>query len=332
MLRDVRAITGGMILREEYVCCLATLRRRVIHVLGVLLWALAAGPDAVAQDTAAQPVVAQSRFVRTIITLQDAAPELRSDFATVALSRLADAYSAEASLARRNEQGAGVRAWTATVEQYASQIYLLLDDVQLGLPVQLAIEGDGSLAIAVGDRTAIISHPRLSQQGALEQAILKDFCAEQECGQIQPDQRSLEPIAASRTFIRPAWNFTARGSECSHEGITVRFSNDQNTAHARLICEQFLQEVMALVDELAGQQRHAVEIQWAQLELQSIPGRPEHLVRINALGDSALLAAPLLHANPELLQRVLQWLRQWLETSSKATLEIDAAHYGWQEP
>jgi hypothetical protein len=321
-----------MSLREECVCSPLARLRLAGHMIGILLWVLAAAPTASAQDAAARPLEPQSRFVRTVLTLQDAAPELRSDFAAAALSRLADAYSAEASLARQNDRGAGVRAWTATVEQYASQIYLLLDDVALGLPVQLTIEGDGSLAVAVGDRTAIISHPRLSQQGALEQAILKAFCAEQDCGQIQPDQRSLEPIAASEAFIRPAWNFTERGAQCSHDGITVKFNNNENTAHARLICEQFLQEVMALLDELAGQQRLAVEIQWEQLEIQSIPGRPEHLVRLNTLGDSALVTAPLLRASPELLQQVLPWLRQWLENSSQATVEIDAARYGWQEP
>lgn len=305
-------------------------RQTARHVIGLVLWVLAVAQFSVAQEGEVQQAGQQSRFVRTVVTLQDAAPEVRSDFAAIALSSLANAYSTEARLAQRNDSDA--RAWTATVEQYASQIYPLLDDVELGLPVQLILEADQSLAINVGDRTMIVTHPRPSQQGALEQAILKDFCSRQDCGQIQPDPAAAAPISASEAFIRPTWSFTQHGSDCSHEGITVRFSNHQNTAHARLICEQFLQEVMALADELAAQHRHGVEIQWEQLEIQSVPGSPEHLVRLNTWGDSVLVAAPLLGGSTKLLQQVRPWLRQWLETSSPARIEIDAASYGWQAP
>jgi hypothetical protein len=308
-------------------------RRQITRLLTlILLWVLAASHSAIAQDVATQENAQQSRFVRTVLTLQDSSPELRSEFAATALSHLAGAYAAETRLARRSDQGARMRAWSATVEQYASQLQLLLDDVELGLPVNLTLEGDESLAIAVGDRTVIVSHPRLSQQGALEQGILKDFCARQDCGDIQPDPRSQEPISASYAYIRPNWNFTERGTDCSHHGITVHFRSDQSTTHARVICEQFLQEVLLLADELAAQQRHAVEVQWGQLEIQSSPDRPEHTVRLNALGDSILATVPLLQSTPGLLQQVLPWLRQRLENSPQVTIEIDAASYGWQEP
>lgn len=271
----------------------------------------------------------QSRFVRTVLQLQDAYPQVRSEFAATALSHLASAYASEARLAR---QDARQRSWSATVDGYASQMPLLLDDVELGLPVSLTLEGDNSLAITVGDRTVILSHPRLSQQGALEQGILKDFCSRQACEQIETDKSSLEPIPASATKLRSNWNFNERGSDCSYEGITVRFRSDLNMAHARAICEQFLQEVMALAEELAWQRRHAVEIQWEQLDIQPTPGRPEHMVRLNTLGDSVLVTAPLLRASPGLLKQVLPWLRQRLDDSAAVNIELDAAAYGWQEP
>lgn len=325
----------SMIVRHGACACAVrcALRRLLTRLMTLfLLPALAASPGGTAQEAASQQSVQQSRFVRTVLMLQDSSPELRSEFAATALSHLAGAYAGETRLARRSEQGAGLRAWSATVEQYASQMQLLLDDVELGFPVNLILEGDESLAITVGDRTVIVSHPRLSQQGALEQGILKDFCARQDCGDIQPDPRSQEPIFAAHASVKPNWNFSELGSDCSYEGITVHFRSDRNTAHARLICEQFLQEVLLLADELAAQQRHAVEVQWQQLEIQSTPDRPEHTVRLNALGDSALATVPLLQATPGLLQQVLPWLRQRLENSPQVLIEIDAASYGWQEP
>jgi len=307
-------------------------RRRVLHVNGVLLWVLAASLAAIAQDAARPEGEPRSRFVRTVEYLQDASPEARSAFAITALSHLAGAYGAEARLARNNGQGAGLRAWSATVDQYASQIQLLLDDVELGLPVRLVIEGDSSLAISVADRTVILSHPRLSQQGALEQDILKDFCSTQDCEAIQPHLASLEPIPASAARIRPSWNFTERGSNCSYRGITVTFRSDLNTANARVICEQLLQEVEVLYAELAGQSLHGVEIQWEQLDIRASPGRPEHAVRLNALGDSVLVIVPLLYASPGLLQQVLPWFRQALENAPPVSIELDADSFGWQKP
>lgn len=321
-----------MSMREERVCHPTARRRPVLLAAWLCLSAFAASQAGAAPGAAPREAAQQSRFLRTVLAVQDAAPEVRSDFAATALSHLAGAYSTETRLARRNDQDAGSRAWSATVDQYASQMRLLLDDVELGLPVRLTIEADDSLAIAVGDRTVIINHPRLSQQGALEQDILQDFCSRQECGQISPDPGQLEPIPTSGTYIKPHWNFTERGSDCSFQGITVRFRSDQGTANARVICEQFLQELVTLADALAVQWRYAVDIQWEQLELQAAPGRPEHTVRLNALGDSVTVTAPLLHATPGLLRQVLPWLRQRLENTPAAPVEIDAAGYGWQQP
>lgn len=307
----------------------ACVRRLMRRAAGVFLWGLLTVRAVFAQDAVTVAAEPQSRFVRTVVSVQDAAPQVRGDFAVAALSHLADAYAAETRLARHGEQS---RGWSATVDRYAGQIELLLDDVELGLPVLLTLEADNSLAISVGARTVIVSHPRPSQQGALEQGILKDFCSRQDCGGIQPHPSALEPISGPGVSLKPTWSFTEQGTACTYEGITVRFSSGQNTAHARVICEQFLLEVLMLADALTDQRRHAVDIQWDLLALQAVPGSTEQTVQLNALGDSVVVTAPLLAANAALLRQVLPWLRQWLESGVPSSIEIDAAAYGWQKP
>ena len=310
-------------------------RRAGLWILAPLLfWITVTTSSGVAQEAMKSNSVtsnakSQSRFMRTVVGLQDAAPEWRSEFAIAALSHLAKAYATEAELARSD---ANARGWSGTVDRYASEIPLLLDDVTMGLPVSLSFEADESLAISVGGRTVILSHPRLSQQDALEQSILKEYCAQQECGEEISRQGAHDPIPASVTTVRPTWNFTELGSSCSEQGITVNFQSNQNMKHARVICEQFLQEVMALAGELASQRRHAVELQWEQMAIQSIAGSPEHLVKLNTLGDSIILTAPMLFASPGVLRQVLPWVQQRLENHTAPTLEVDAAAEGWQRP
>lgn len=267
-------------------------------------------------------------FQRTVQYLQDAAPQLRGDFAATALSSLASAYVEEARLAREQAHRAGqsphLRAWSATVDRYASQMPLLLEDIELGFPVRLTLGTEKSLAITVADRTVILSHPRLYQQAAFEQGILKAFCARHRCEQFAPDAADAAPIPATYRHVRPNWIFTTQASSCTYRGITVRFPSAQNMANSRLICQQFLQEVTALADELAWQQRHQVTIEWGQLTLQATPGRPGHMLQVNTLGDTVLVTVPTLYRSASVFEAVLPWIRAQVAQREEVRVEVDA--------
>jgi len=276
---------------------------------------------------------AQTRFQRTVIELQAADPQLRSAFATTALSKMSDAYALEARLARQQAGRGGnshLAAWSATVDRYASQLPQLIDDIELGLPVRFTTGEEASLAITVGDQTVIVSHPRLNQQSALEQSILTDFCSHQDCKQFSPDDTDASPIPDSTVHVHPSWNFSEQGWNCSHSGITVHFDSDQNMEHARLICEQFMQEVVLFTREIAWQERQGVSIEWDRMDIRPTPQGPEHSVQLNAAGDSMLLTVPLLYATPGLLVQVLPWIRQQVSGGQETSIVLDAGQYGWQ--
>jgi hypothetical protein len=267
--------------------------------------------------------------------VQEAAPELRSNFAAIALSSMASAYVKEAQLAREQARRSGksnLWTWSANVDHYAGEISMLLEDVELGLPVQLSLAGGKSLAVTVADRTIIVSHPRLNEQSAFEQGILKDFCASNSCEQFAPDNGANEPIPVSAVRIRPNWTFTAQGSLCAYRGITVQFDNAQNMANARLICEQLLKEIMALTEELAWQQRYAVSIEWERLAVQPIPHSPEHSVQINTLGDTVLVTIPMLYSSADLLKQLIPWMRAKVSGQEGVNVDLHANQYGWQKP
>jgi hypothetical protein len=265
--------------------------------------------------------------------MQDAPVALRREFATTALRNLAEAYSAEATLARqeagRHKKDANLRGWSIAVDRFAQQVPLLLDDITLGLPVNLSMGGGQSLSISVADRVIILGHPRLNQQSVFEQQILSDFCSRHDCEQFMPAEAAREPIPMSTLQVRPDWMFSSQGPVCSYKGIQVSFENAQNLGNARIICAQFMQEVVTLTEEFAWQQRHGVAIDWEELEVSSAPRRPEHMVRLNGAGDTVLITIPILYGSRGLLEHILPWIQLRLNKQMDAIIELEARHYGW---
>lgn len=275
----------------------------------------------------------RSRFERTVAALRD---DTAGPFARIALERLADAYAAEARLAREQarsaDQGTQLRGWSVAVDGYARQMLLLLEDLNQGYPVRMIVGNGAASAVSVADRTVIISHPRPSQQGAFEQEILREFCATHHCDDTTAEERAQEPIPVFTRLVKPAWSFTQDGPSCSHQGITVYFTSERNLANSRAICEQLMREAELLADEMAWQYRHAVSIDWRGLTIAATPGGPEHMVRLNGAGDVLLVSVPLLYSTPALMPELIPWVQGQIGDRQEVEVELDAVTYGWQDP
>ena len=281
-----------------------------------------------------------TRFARTAAYLQGADPQpaeltqMRADFAATALGNLASAYALEAERARQEspeqEGSAALLAWSRAVERYAAGLQLLLEDIELGFPVDLVQDEKGPLGVRVADRTVILSHPRLDQQDLYEQQVLADFCSRQRCAQFTVPQTEVESIPLSAGRVRPAWAFTGDGALCSYRGVHVRFGLRADLASARSTCEQFMVELMTLTHELAWQRRHGVHPDWGELTIAAVPHRPMHQVRLNDRGDVLLVTLPIMASSPGLLSAVRPWLEVRLGGGEPAPLELSAMDYGWE--
>ena len=93
-----------------------------------------------------------------------------------------------------------------------------------------------------------------------------------------------------------------------------------------------MKELAALSTDLAWQIRHGVAIDWDGLVISATPQRPEHLVRLNAAGDSILASLPLLYESTDLLSDVVPWLNARSTGSIPASIRLDADEYGWVPP
>jgi len=297
---------------------------------GITVSAQSAAPRTPAES----PTKAASRYQRTIVSLQASDRELQADFAATALRELVEVYMAEADLARKQAQeqagATKLRGWSSAVERYASKLALLLKDIELGLPVELQHNGVESIAVMVGGRAVILSHPRKDQQVAFEQRVLLDFCRRNDCKVLTATTDSRQPIPVSATQVKPVWTFTETGSVCSHKGIQVQFTRAANLARSRITCKQLLQEMMTLADEIAWQRRHGVSVQWHELSIRATPQRPEHLVLLNSAGDSILVTVPLIYGSPHLLEDIVPWVQERAGAKEPGAIRLDAARYGWE--
>ncbi len=326
-------------------------RARAWVVLSVLCVALGAP----AHSREEGPGAGMSRFERTVAYLQDAPAAQQTDFAIVALAELVAVYMAEADLARASSaqpQGsprAALLGWSIAVDEYANRLLLVLDELEQGQPVTLRPGQPGPAVVTVAGHAVILGHPRADQQGAFEQRVLTDFCSRHDCvtataatataattttaatTATTATTTQAEPIPVTIVRVNPLWTFTASGPVCSIDGIEVAFNSSSNLASLRGICEQFVQELAALANELAGQRRHGVALEWDGFMLSATPGRPEHLVRLNGAGDSVLVTVPLLFGSPNLLADVKPWLAARVGGEAAPTVRLDAANYGWLE-
>ena len=335
-------------------------RARAWFLLCLLCVALGAPADSREEEPGAgthsrreEPGAGMSRFERIVVYLQDAPAAQQTDFAIVALAELVAVYMAEADLARAGSaqaQGsprAGQLGWSVAVDEYANQLLLVLDELEQGQPVTLRPGQPGPAVVTVAGQVVILGHPRADQQGAFEQRVLTDFCSRHDCvtatvatatttaptavTATTATTAQAEPIPVTIVRVNPLWTFTASGPVCSIDGIEVAFNSSSNLASLRGICGQFVQELAALANELAGQRRHGVALEWDAFLVTATPGGPEHLVRLNAAGDSVLITVPLLFGNPNLLADVKPWLAARVGGEAAPTVRLDAAKYGWLE-
>jgi len=313
-------------------------RPRACYFFGI--FCLAVGIRAHALEESAP--AALSRFEQTVVYLQRAPAEQQTEFALAAIAELVAVYMAEADLARAGSarpEGSSRRdllGWSVAVDDYANQLLRVLDKVEQGHTISLRLSHLGPAVVSVADQVVILGHPRADQQGAFEQQVLADFCSRQNCGSVTTAVATFarpEPIPVTVLRVKPVWAFTASGQTCSIGELQVFFENssNRNIASLRGICEQFVQELAALANELAGQQGYGVEIDWDGLALAATPGRPEHVVRVNAAGDSVLVTAPLLFASPKLLADVRPWLAARVGSKPAPAVRLDAGSYGWLE-
>ena len=269
-----------------------------------------------------------SLFERTAILAEMGGPDVRSDFALIALTSLTAAYEEEASLAveeaRSDLTQAELVGWSSSVLRYARQFEELMNDVTDGEPLAITVDEGRSVSIAIKQRTVILSHPRPGRQSMLEQSIIEQFCRGGTCAQLETEVDELA-VPVYNSAIRPLWSFDEGGPVCTHDEVALRFPIDATLSNAREICQQFLEEIARLRQELAKQLRRGVYVDWSNIQVHAVPVQESSRVELNDRGDSIIADLPILGRNPRLLILIQPWLRSQFIDAEPITLQLHAA-------
>ncbi|MEH6582686.1 MAG: hypothetical protein V7754_12175 [Halioglobus sp.] len=276
-----------------------------------------------------------SRFKRTAQALNENPNTPLTLFANIALSELIQIYLAEADLARNEaherDNNQKLMRWAQAVDQFSSQLLLVLDDVDDGFPISLSVAATGPVGLTVADRIILLTHPRADQQRAYEQRVLSDFCSREKCLALLEPAESLAPIPVTTPYEQAQWSFSETGPQCHSNSVAiqVRFANARQLPRLRALCTQLFFEVASLVAEIRWQMRHGVVVDWAVLSLTPTPGQPQHLLTLNSSGDSALLSLPLLYGTQGLLAILNNWLPAEVASGEQEILLLDGAELQW---
>lgn len=278
------------------------------------------------------PVLAaqsDTQFDRLIATLNEAPFEARQAFASLALSRLVDAYLAEVDQVRsdpRNQDGAQLR-WSRSVEQYVNRLLLLKSDIDMGLDVAFSAGSSLDAVIEAGGQSVMLSYPRLREQRAFEQSLVEAFCRARMCETLAAvdTPRMLEPVVVE---VRPEWTFAANRIECRHRGVSLVFAVREYSDRLRQFCNAVFREAETLSGELRKLAQFGMVIEWGALSIRPATTSSEQVVEVNAARDSVPLRLPTLSTYPRLLALLQPWLQAQLE-HQVVTLTLKAADFGW---
>lgn len=266
-----------------------------------------------------------SLFYRTVIALQTAPEEWKTGFASIALSKLIDAYWQEAELARTDSSdNPKLARWARGVARYANDLSAISNSIEQGETVTLEYLAGQQAAITVDGASVMLTHPRPDQQTYYEQQVLDEFCSIGPCDELTATKPA--DFDSDRSPAAPEWQFSSDGPVCAYRGIAVSFQQGVKLASVRPLCQQLVTELAAVVRQLDWQHRHHVSINWQALSLTSVSQRTQHLLQVNEAGDSALLQAPVLASRPDLLRALTPWLKAQLNGQS-LPVALPASHY-----
>ena len=302
----------------------------LILPLALVIAALQANVPASA-NTASASVVAQLARV-----LQESPLPMRSDFAWLAVTQMAEFYSEEAARARtesRNTTRAReLSQWAAAVDDYARKLAVLAESITTETPIGISVAMDDTVQVYIGRQPVILTEAISGQQSVYEQRLLERFCTLYICEDLLPDLESgglaIPATVASTNEATAYWSFSQHaGPVCmTADGLEFQFQQLSGLGEKRAACSRVVAELSELAKAIAHEQQRGVSIRWDMLEIlpAPAPGDPQRVML--AARVEIRLALPMLVELPKLLKIVRPWLIARVRGEDYPLVVLNAEH------
>jgi hypothetical protein len=249
-----------------------------------------------------------SKFQQLALNLRQTPRDIRADFAAVAIAETAAMYRVEYARAQAySGNSSSLAAWARGVEDYAARLAALGTSISPHSSISIQRGMDSHIHLQVRGEVAILSAPRMHQQQMLEERITRHFCSQYPCDSLI---EGYSPATDRGIETLPHWTFRLSPvPSCnSGDGLELMFSNDTSLLKKRSVCKQLFGEFARLATALAEQSGKGVELDWQLLAVHPGTAGGKERVFLNDR-DSLELSLPACGASPQLLARVMPWLR-----------------------
>ena len=327
--QDLRAVAAISWSNMVYMQPLTSARSCMVLVL--VLLSMVSQTKSLAAGSEAMPSV----VVQLARVLHDSPQPMRSDFAWLALSQMAEFYNEEAVRARmeaRNSARARDAAqWAASVEDYAREISTLADSITPATPIDIRAGVDDSVQIYVGKQPVILTGAISGQQSVYEQRVLERFCILYSCEDLLPEIElgaAEMPATVSRNNETTVyWSFSQQaGPVCvTSDGLEFQFQQMTGLGEKREACTRVVAELGELIGTIIREQQQGVKIDWDTLEVLPAPADEQQRVRLAARVE-VRLELPMLNGKPQLLKIVRPWLQARVRGDSFSLVVLNAEH------
>jgi len=322
----VSAISRG---RMAYTLRMTRARPGLVLLAGLLSAVLQA--KAVEQENPA----AAAAVVQLARVLQDSPLPMRSDFAWLAVTQMAEFYSTEAARARTETRNTArahdVSLWAASVDDYARKLAALAESITSETPISISVGADDTVQVYVGGQPVILTEAISGQQSVYEQHLLERFCILYRCEELLPDLEtggSASPSASAETAAATVhWSFSQHaGPVCmTDDGLEFQFQQLWGLGEKREACNRVVAELDALAQAIVREQQRGVRIDWDVLQV--LPGPADEPQRVLLAARVEIrLALPMLVETPKLLEIVRPWLTARVRGEHYPLVVLNAGH------
>ena len=292
---------------------LAKLRPGLVLIVFLGLVLVSSQTQSLASTSKAMPAV----VVQLARELHDSPYPMRSDFAWLALTQMAEFYTGEAARARRElrhtSRAGGVSSWAAAVEDYARKIDALANSMTTETSIVISVDSTNNVFVYVDGQPVIITGAIGGQQSAYEQRVLERFCILYVCEDLLPEleysERDLPAIVTETDASTAYWSFSQyTGPVCmTNDGLEFQFQQMSDMGEKRVACTRVVAELSELARAIAREQQQGKRINWETLEILPAPADEPQRVRLAARVE-VRLELPMLSGKPKLLAIVRPWL------------------------
>ena len=288
------------------------------------------------QSLAATAEAMPSVLVQLARVLHDSPLPMRSDFAWLALTQMAEFYNEEAARARmetRNTTRArDASQWAASVEVYARKISTLADSITSATVIDISVGIDNSVQIYVSGQPVILTGAISGQQSVYEQRVLERFCILYICEDLLPEldigAREVPETLAATDETVAYWSFSQHaGPVCmTNDGLEFQFQQMTGLGEKREACTRVVVELSELARAIDENNQQGARVDWDALKVMPAVADEPHRVML-ATGVEIRLALPMLAENPELLGMVRPWLNARVRGDTYHLVVLHAERY-----